>query len=214
MTLSPEKENVMKPLKHLDKTSWTYGDYLNWPEDERWEIIDGEAYAMNAPNTPHQQVSRNLCFQIQSFLEGKPCEMFNAPYDVLLPKENEADEKIKTVVQPDIIVVCDPEKIIERGCRGAPDWVIEILSPSSSGMDHIRKRNLYERHGVKEYWVVQPGERSIWVAHFVGKRFSQAIEYFETDRVKVKAVPGLEIDLSNVFPPKPKSVREPPRRYI
>lgn len=188
---------------------------LSWPEDERWEIIDGEAYAMTpAPGTSHQEVSRNLCFQIQSFLEDKPCQMFDAPYDVFLPEADEAEKDVRTVVQPDIIVVCTPEKITERGCRGAPDWVIEILSPSSAGMDHIRKRRLYERNGVKEYWVVQPHERSIWVCTLSAKKFTQVVEYSDTASVKVKTLPGLVIDSSKVFPPRPKSLREPPRRYF
>lgn len=200
--------------KTQERADWTFGDMLTWPEDERWEIIDGEAFAMTpTPGTPHQQVSRELCFLIRSFLEGKPCQMFNAPYSVFLPVADEAEKDVRTVVEPDIIVVCDPEKIVERGCRGAPDWVIEILSPSSSGMDHVRKRHLYERHGVKEYWIVQPGERSVWVCHLAGKKFTRGVEHGDTARIKVKTLPGLEIDMSRVFSPRPVSLREPPRRY-
>ena len=207
----PREELLDQPQERGD---WTYGDMLTWLEDERWEIIDGEAFAMApTPGTPHQQVSRELCFLIRSFLEGKPCQLFNAPYSVFLPVADEAEKDVRTVVEPDIIVVCDPEKIVERGCRGAPDWVIEILSPSSSGMDHIRKRDLYERHGVKEYRVVQPDERSVWVCHLVGKRFSRRVEHGEKARITVRTLPELEIDMAKVLPPRPVSLREPPRRY-
>jgi len=198
----------------MEKGGYTYGDTLSWPADERWELIDGEAFSMApTPGTLHQQVSRELCFLIQSFLEGKPCQMFDAPFSVFLPKGDEAEKDVKTVVEPDIVVICDAKKIVERGCRGAPDWVIEILSPSSSGMDHIRKRRLYEAHGVKEYWVVQPDERSTWICHLVGKKFGQVSEHGDTARVKVKTLPGLAIDFDQVFPPKHKSLREPPRRF-
>jgi Uma2 family endonuclease len=111
------------------KQHFTYGDYLTWPEDERWEVIDGSAYNMTpAPSSLHQAISIELAAQIQSFLRGKKCRAFHAPFDVRLPDHpGEMNEKIKTVVQPDITVVCDPTKLDKAGCCGAPDFVIEII---------------------------------------------------------------------------------------
>ena len=154
----------MGPPKRVDEKHFTYGDYLTWPEDERWEILEGVPVAMTpGPNPDHQRVSRKLCFQIERFLEGKPCEMFDAPIDLLLPTGDEADEETDTVLQPDIMVICDPVQVTKRFVKGGPEFVIEILSPSSRSHDQIRKRRLYEKHGVKEYWVIDPEDRLVTV---------------------------------------------------
>jgi len=204
----------MSKPKKMETRFWTYGDYITWPEDERWEIINGEAFDMTpSPGPLHQEISVNLSTLIRNFLENKTCKVYAAPFDVLLPDGNEADEDVRTVVQPDIMVVCDLEKIVEHGCRGAPDWVIEIISPSTAGKDHITKRNLYERHGVKEFWVIQPIERTIAVCRLSGKKFGRSSEFDDAACIKVGVLPGLEIDCAKVFPPKPKVVREAPKRY-
>ena len=151
----------------LPKTSdrrFTYADYLKWPDEERWELIDGEAYAMSpAPTISHQTAAGQLFRQIDEALDGAPCRALIAPVDVLLPTPDEADDHITTVVQPDILVVCDPTKITERNVRGAPDWIIEVLSPATARHDHLTKRALYERAGVREYWLVHPVDRVITV---------------------------------------------------
>lgn len=135
----------------------TYGDYLTWPEDVRYELIDGDAYLMApAPTVSHQDIAGEVYHQLRNALRGKPCRALIAPVDVRLPEADEADERIDTVVQPDVLVVCDPNKVSERGVRGAPDWVLEVLSPSTAGHDQVKKLALYERHGVREYWLVQP----------------------------------------------------------
>jgi Uma2 family endonuclease len=137
-----------------------YGDYLAWPEDVRYELIDGEAYLMApAPDLAHQDVAGEIYFQIRKALQGRPCRPFIAPVDVRLPKHTEADEQVDTVVQPDVFVVCDAGKLDRRGVRGAPDWVVEVLSPSTASHDQILKRTLYERHGVREYWLIHPMDR-------------------------------------------------------
>jgi Uma2 family endonuclease len=142
----------------------TYADYLKWPDDERWELIDGEAHAMSpAPTISHQTAAGQLFRQIDEALDGAPCRALIAPVDVLLPTPEEADDHASTVVQPDILVVCDPEKITERNVRGAPDWIIEVLSPATARHDHLTKRALYERAGVREYWLVHPVDRVITV---------------------------------------------------
>ena len=136
---------------------FTYADYLTWPEGERWELIDGVAYAMApAPTRVHQKLLLALARQVADALEGSTCEVYIAPFDVRLPKGEEADEAVDTVVQPDLVVICDPAKLDDRGCRGAPDWIVEVLSPSSARHDLIRKRALYERVGVREVWFVHP----------------------------------------------------------
>ncbi len=154
--------------KKID-SKYTYKEYCSWPEDERWELIDGVAYDMcAAPTSRHQRISGELYYQLRYFLKKYKCEAFSAPFDVLLPAfplKNEGE--INTVVQPDISVICDPSKIVERGCLGAPDLIIEILSPSTSKKDLNEKFQLYEKHGVKEYWVGDPGNKYIQVFHLL-----------------------------------------------
>jgi len=143
---------------------FTYADYCRWPEDERWELIDGEAYAMaSAPSRIHQEFTVELIRQIANALRGHPCRVYVAPFDVRLPRGPEADDQIDTVVQPDLAVICDRTKLDDKGCRGAPDWIIEILSPSSAAHDQIRKRALYERQGVREYWLLHPIDRVLTI---------------------------------------------------
>ncbi|NOT12885.1 MAG: Uma2 family endonuclease [Methylococcaceae bacterium] len=141
-----------------------YGDYLTWSDDSRYELIDGDAYLMApAPDLGHQEVAGEVYLQIRLALKNKACRAFIAPVDVRLPKQNETDELIDTVVQPDVLVVCDSNKLDRRGVRGAPDWVVEVLSPSTASHDQIIKRNLYERHGVREYWLVHPMDKVLTV---------------------------------------------------
>ena len=142
----------------------TYGDYLTWTDEDRWEIIEGVSYGMApAPTTFHQRISGKLFNMIYNYLEGQRCEVFAAPFDVRLGVPEISDENWETVVQPDISVICDKNKIDERGCKGPPDWIIEIISPSTASRDHIQKRRLYEKHGVKEYWIVDPSYRMVHV---------------------------------------------------
>ena len=151
-------------LPKADQHRFTYADYLQWPDGERWELIDGKPYAMApAPTISHQMLAGQLFRQIDEALDGVPCRALIAPVDVLLPAPDEADDHAATVVQPDILVVCDPEKITERNVRGAPDWIIEVLSPATARHDHLTKRALYERAGVREYWLVHPVNRVVTV---------------------------------------------------
>jgi Uma2 family endonuclease len=182
-------------------TKYTYGDYCNWSEDERWELIDGEAYAMSAPSRLHQKILVELARQIGNYLEEKTCEVYVAPFDVRLPKKNEKDEQIDTVVQPDISVICDENKLDNKGCRGAPDWVIEILSPSNSFRDLEVKKELYEKHGVKEYWIINPEESQlmVYLLDFQGK-YSQPFIYSLEQPVQVSLFPDLKIDWEFLSP--------------
>lgn len=180
----------------------TYIEYLTWPEDERWELIDGVACAMTAaPGRLHQALSVELTRQIANFLRDGSRTLYTAPFDVRLPTADEADEQVATVVQPDLAVICDPRQLDDEGCRGAPDWVVEILSPSTASRDQIDKVRLYARHGVKEYWTVHPTDRlvMIWRLDESGHQY-QAPEILEgKGTVAVATVPGLEVDLDLVF---------------
>jgi len=196
--------------------TFTYGDYCRWPDEERWELIDGVPFDMTpAPSRQHSLVSGELEGILREFLRGKPCEMHHAPFDVRLPKGGEADEEITTVVQPDILIVCDEKKLDDKGCRGAPDLVIEILSPSTSSRDHITKKRLYERHGVKEFWIVSPTDRRIIVyALGADRRFEEAVIFSDVEIMPCKLFPGLEIDLGRVFASVPRRiVKESPKKY-
>ncbi len=117
---------------------FTYGDYRRWPENERWELIGGEVHDMcPAPARVHQDFVVELAIQIGSFLRDKPCRLYIAPFDVRLPEADETDDEVNTVVQPDVVVICDPAKLDDKGCRGAPDWIIEVLSPRTAVKDQI-----------------------------------------------------------------------------
>ncbi|NOV29222.1 Uma2 family endonuclease [Methylomonas sp. ZR1] len=147
-----------------DRQRHTYGDYLQWPDDLRYELIDGDAYLMPpTPDLAHQDVAGEIYCQAANALQGKPCRIFIGPVDVRLPKRDEADELIASVVQPDVLVVCDPTKLDKRGVRGAPDWVVEVLTPSTASHDQIKKRDLYQRAGVREYWLVHPIDRMLTI---------------------------------------------------
>jgi Uma2 family endonuclease len=150
-----------------------YAEYLGWPEPTRYELIDGTAYAMApAPSRRHQEILLELARQVANALQGNPCRPFIAPFDVRLPRSDEADEQVDTVVQPDLSVVCDPAKLDERGCRGAPVWVVEVLSPSTAGHDHILKRTVYERAGVQEYWLLHPQDRIVTIYRLEDGRYA------------------------------------------
>lgn len=183
------------------KDIYTYGDYAKWPDEERWELIDGVPYNMSpAPSRIHQKFLGELFKQIAVYLTGKTYEVYIAPFDVRLPKGDESDEQIDTVVQPDLVIVCDREKLDERGCKGAPDLAVEVLSPGTAGKDMKIKLALYERVGVKEYWLVDPSNKTVQVYQLeAAGRYGRPGIYTDTDQVKVGLFPDLEIDLSSVF---------------
>ena len=177
---------------------YTYADYKEWEldEGERFELLNGEAYAMSAPSTKHQEIHREIFGQFYVFLRGKPCKVFSAPYDVRLFYR--ADGRDDTVVQPDISVICDKKKIGPEGCRGAPDLVIEILSPSNSAIEMQLKLQLYREAGVIEYWVIDPENSTLMVYLLQGDIIFTKI-YKKTDTVAVKVLPGLNIELEQIF---------------
>lgn len=188
---------------HLPR-SFTYRDYRGW--EGRWELVRGVPYDMSpAPSRQHQRLLVDLAVQIGSWLEGKSCELFTAPFDVILPEEGQDRDNAETVLQPDLVVVCDETKLDDYGCLGAPDWVIEILSPSTAARDHLEKRDLYERHGVAEYWLVHPTERLLTrYQRIAERRFAAPIISALSGRTAVAALPGLEIDWERIGIERPR----------
>jgi len=186
----------------LDDPRYTYGDYVLWQGDERWELIDGVPFLMSpAPSRWHQEVAGELYRQIATFALDGPCRAYIAPFDVRLPKSDEADPAITTVVQPDVVVVCDPEKLDDAGCRGAPDWVIEVLSPATSVRDQVHKRALYESHSVRAYWVIHPTEKTLTAYHLdqAAGKFAPAATQVATNVRGPAIFPDLEIDWTRAF---------------
>ncbi len=136
---------------------FTYRDYKTWPAEERWELIYGEAYAMSpAPQRVHQTLLAKVYVQIDAYFAGRPCRPHIAPVDVFLLKAGETVDNAEHVVQPDAFVVCDEQKLADNGVVGAPDLVIEVLSPTTAMKDQSEKRLLYEKYGVREYWIINP----------------------------------------------------------
>jgi len=184
-----------------ENISYTYEDLLTWPEEERWELIDGVPYDMTpAPSLRHQDILGRLYRQFGDFLDGAPCRVILAPFDVRLPKASESWLTTTTVVQPDLTVICEREKLDDHGYVGAPTLVVEILSSYTSPKDLRVKLQLYERVGVKEYWVVYPGEKviQIYTLNEHGRYDAPAIAVVD-DQLPVGVLPGLVIDLARVF---------------
>ncbi|MDQ1350751.1 MAG: hypothetical protein QG657_1053 [Acidobacteriota bacterium] len=187
-----------------DVERFTYAHYMMWPDEERWELIDGIPYDMSpAPSRYHQEISMNLGFEISKFLKvkGKKCKVYAAPFDVRLPEGEQIDEEIMTVVQPDISVVCNPEKLDDKGCKGAPDFIAEITSLATIKKDMKDKLLLYEKHGVPEYWVIQPEDNIVMVYKLnEQKRYDRAKIFSKEDKIELKLKEGrIEIDLEKVF---------------
>jgi Uma2 family endonuclease len=184
----------MSNLAYELEESFTYKDYLSWDTGERYEIIDGIAYAMASPSMRHQIISWELAGIIYDFLKGKPCKAFTAPFDVrLFPEEDKSDT---TVVQPDILVVCDPSKLSDgNACRGAPDLIIEILSASSALVDRKVKTEKYREAGVKEYWIVNSDTLEILVNWLSD---GQYVPKVYKDYVTSSVLSGLTVDLNSV----------------
>jgi len=200
----------METARAINNTAqkYTYADYLTWDDGQRWELINGEAYLLQgsvglapAPLRQHQRVSLALAAQLYLYLKDKPCKVYDAPFDVRLSgQKDSSDNYVDTVVQPDIVVVCDKTKLDDRGCNGAPDLVIEILSPSTAAVDFKIKFDLYQRYGVLEYWIVHPAEKTLMVFKLQENgRYGVPDRYAETGTVLVPLLGDLVIDLAEVF---------------
>jgi len=177
-----------------DNERYTYSDYCSWDDGKRWELHEGVAYAMTGPLTAHQCISMQLSEILNGFLRGKSCRPFAAPYDVRLNPYDGDD----TVVQPDLLVVCDKSKITDKCCVGAPDFIIEILSPTTARHDRLLKFNLYLKAGVREYWIIDPESKTAQIFELKDGRYIASV-YDEVSCVPVKTLPGLEINMADVF---------------
>ncbi len=173
---------------------YTEEDYYNLPENVRAELIDGQIYYMAAPSRIHQEILMFLSKTIANYIDSKkgPCKVYPAPFAVKLFSEDD-----RNVVEPDISIICDPNKLTDRGCTGAPDWIVEIVSPSNSSHDYIRKLNLYADAGIREYWIVNPIKESIFVYHLEETKFEAAAYTFQ-DKIKVNIYDDLWIDFTGL----------------
>lgn len=179
---------------------YSYDDYRGWDESVRVELIDGVIYDMSpAPNRRHQEILRELSVEFIQFLRDKTCEVYFAPFDVRLFSEGKQDYDVFTVVQPDLTVVCNRSKLDEHGCNGSPDFILEILSPSNAKHDRWIKRELYEKAGVQEYWIVDPLNETVEVLLLENESYRLNGVFAKEDTVAVGVVEGLEIDLGKVF---------------
>lgn len=195
--------SVVLNFSDLDLSKkYSYADYLKWQFSERVELLKGCINKMSpAPSKTHQVISRKLTRYLDRYLEHSPCGFFVAPFDVRLSSKNVQDEQIYTVVQPDLCVVCDLNKLDERGCFGAPDLVIEILSVGNSKTEMGEKFRLYEENQVKEYWLVKPIENTIFVYTLNNGQFIGLKPCIEGEKIKSVLFPDLIIEIDKIFEP-------------
>ncbi len=189
-------------LAERDRLRFSYRDYCERTDDRRRELIDGLEYDMSpAPSRIHQKLSGELFVRIYNALKDGQCEVYAAPFDVRFSEDSAAsDEEIFTVVQPDIVVICDASKLDERGCMGAPNLVIEILSPFTAAKDMKIKRDLYEKYGVSEYWLAHPTDKTFMIYRLKqDKQYAKAEIYAGRDMIESTTVPGLKIALTDLF---------------
>ncbi|ATA75896.1 Uma2 family endonuclease [Capnocytophaga sp. H2931] len=193
-------KNVLN-INQLDVENgvYTYADYLLWKFEERVELLKGKIFKMSpAPSLKHQKISMNLSGLLWQFLRGKKCQLFSAPFDVRLPKKEEKGDNIHTVVQPDLCIICDESKFDERGCIGAPDLIIEILSPGNSKKEMKNKFELYQESGVEEYWIVNPTDENILVNVLEDGKYRILKPVVDEYITSVK-FPELKIHTSDIF---------------
>lgn len=203
-----QTNGMITNIDQLDlQRRYTYADYLTWQFQEAVELIRGKVFRMSpAPNLGHQRVSSRLHGLLFSYVDGLhgSCEVFHASFDVRLPlpPHMATDDQIDTVVQPDLCVICDPSKLDAKGCIGAPDWVIEILSPGTSHKDFQEKFEVYEHAGVQEYWIVHPHDDTLLTYQLddTGTYQGRQKPYLPGDKVPVSVFPAWEVELGRVFP--------------
>jgi Uma2 family endonuclease len=179
----------------------TYADYLTWSREYGDELINGTAYVREPPSPTrlHQEIVAELSYQLTRALEGKPCRVYVAPFDIRLPKSTEEDDQVDTVVQPDVFIVSELQKLDARGMRGAPDWLAEVLSPSTSRHDKIVKIPVYERAGVREVWLVNPMDRTLSVYRLAAGRYGRPTLLELKGQTQLTALLGVTIDWERVL---------------
>jgi Uma2 family endonuclease len=185
------------------KKPCTFADCLTWDESERIELIEGTTVMMAPPSREHQEISFEIGRQIGNYLEGKRCKVYLAPFGVrLFEQDGDSPEDVDTMVEPDISVVCDRDKLDEHGCKGAPDLVVEVLSPSTRRHDRLVKLDLYQRAGVREYWIVNPEDKTVQVMLRDDDTGLLRLheDYGRTDTAKVNVLEDCTVELTRVFP--------------
>ena len=185
----------------LSKT-YSYADYLQWTFEDRLELIKGKIFKMTpAPNLYHQDISGVVFTEIYNYLKGKPCKTYAAPFDVRLPRKagNSNEKNIYTVVQPDICVICDISKLDKQGCKGAPEIIVEILSPGNNQKELRNKYEVYEESGVKEYWIISPQDESFLKYTLVDGHYQASRLMTIGDIITTPILPGFELSLETVF---------------
>lgn len=179
---------------------YTLADALTWDESERIELVYGDPFMIAPPTKAHQKAVSELNRQLGNYLQGKKCEVYPAPFAVRLFEQNgDYPEDVDTLVEPDISVVCDMGKLDDIGCKGAPDLIMEILSPTTQRHDRFTKFNLYQQAGVREYWIVDPASKSVQVFVLDGKHYAARDFGTADDKIKVNVLEDCTIDLSQVF---------------
>ncbi len=183
------------------KAKYSYADYLTWETEKRIELIDGIPFELfPGPSTTHQRISSKIAFEMLTYFRDKKCEVFIAPFDVRFPKKSSADKKVFTVVQPDLCVICDLEKLDKRGCLGAPDLVVEILSPGNSAREKRDKFNVYEKGGVREYWMVDFKEKNVLVYILNEEQKFVGLQPLTETEILVSTIfPELKVNLKELF---------------
>jgi Uma2 family endonuclease len=197
----------MKPLTDISqldfKKQYTYSDYLTWQFSERVELIKGWVYKMSpAPRRCHQKIEGAIHAKIWNYLEKEQCEVYQSPFDVRLIKNKGKQNEIDTVVQPDICIICDLDKLDDAGCLGAPDLIVEILSDSTAKKDYNEKFNLYEENDVKEYWIVNPATQTIEIFSLIDHKYESLGLFNEKEGAKTvqgNCFPKLNIALKTIF---------------
>ncbi len=196
---------MVTSLSHLDFTKkYSYADYIKWQFTERLELLKGYLQKLAAPSSFHQEISGNLFTTFKSYIRQsqKPCKVFHAPFDVRFYSERKsmlADKDIFTVVQPDICVICDRSKIDQRGCLGAPDFIIEILSDSNPKTDLKDKFKIYQEYGVTEYWIAFPDQKMIQKFVLTEGKYQLEGMYVENEEISPNLFPDLKVDLTEIF---------------
>lgn len=196
----PENQNKVEE-PYTEYGIYSYADYLTWEFEEMVELIKGKVFksAAAAPRRIHQKISGNVFFRLYKFLENNSCDVFSAPFDVRLPVKSIKNEDIFTVVQPDICVICDKNKLDDLGCIGAPDLIVEILSPGNNKKELKNKYEVYEESGVKEYWIIQPYELTLLIYTLTEGKYVPSKLFTVGDIVESKYISGFTLDLDEIF---------------
>jgi Uma2 family endonuclease len=198
MKTEETKNKAEEPFSEYGR--YSYADYLTWEIDGTVELIKGKVFkAAAAPGRKHQKISLKIASRLLALLDKKPCEVYEAPFDVRLPVHSKRNEDIYTVVQPDICVVCESNKLDDAGCIGAPDLIVEILSPGNNKKDLKYKYEVYEESGVQEYWVIHPDEQTLLVYKLIDSHYIPSRLFTLGDIVSSSCIAGFSLNIEEVF---------------